>query len=76
MNVFSCKSMFKLKHKSDGSIEHYKACLLAKGYKQEDGFEYDETFSAVIKISNVRILLSLAISQKWFIHQLDVSYVL
>ena len=73
MNVINCKWIFKLKHKPDGSIKLYKAMLVEKGFKQEDGFDYDETFSPVIKITTVHILLSLYISQNWLIHQLHVS---
>ena len=73
MNVISCKWIFKLKHKSDGSIERYKARTIAKGFKEENGFDYDEIFSPIIKITTVRILLSLAINHKCFIHKLDLS---
>ena len=73
MNIINFKWIFKLKHKSDGSIERHKAQLVAKGFKQVDGFDYDETFSLVVKITIVCNLLSLAISKKWFIRQLDVS---
>lgn len=73
MNVVSCKWVFRLKYKADGTVERHKARLVAKGFKQQAGIDYHETFSPVIKITTVRLLLSLAVSCRWTIRQLDVS---
>jgi len=60
-NLVGCKWVFKLKHNSDRSINRYKAKLVAKGFHQYYGVDFEETFSLVIKPPTVRIVFSLAI---------------
>lgn len=64
---------FRLKKNSDGSIARYKARFVAKGYLQEEGLDYHETFSPATKQSTIRILLCLALHFNWPIKQLDIS---
>jgi hypothetical protein len=54
-------------------IDHYKARLVAKGFKQRYGIEYEDTFSLVVKIATIRIILSIAVSKNWSLRQLDVQ---
>ena len=72
-NVVTCKWVYKLKRHSDGSIARYKARLVARGYLQQYGMDYDETFTPVVKPATVRILLALAVQFGWELKQLDVS---
>uniref|UniRef100_A0A2N9EHT6 Reverse transcriptase Ty1/copia-type domain-containing protein n=1 Tax=Fagus sylvatica TaxID=28930 RepID=A0A2N9EHT6_FAGSY len=72
-NVVGCKWVYKLKHNSDGTIARYKAKLVAKGFHQQQGVDYDETFNPVIEPPTVRLILSLAVSHNWFLRQLDVK---
>uniref|UniRef100_A0A2N9F167 Reverse transcriptase Ty1/copia-type domain-containing protein n=1 Tax=Fagus sylvatica TaxID=28930 RepID=A0A2N9F167_FAGSY len=58
---------------NDGTIARYKAKLVAKGFHQQQGVNYDETFSPVIKPPTVRLILSLAVSHNWPLRQLDVK---
>ena len=72
-NVIGFHWVFKLKRNLDGSVARYKAQLVAKGNHQMLGIDFDETFSPVVKLATVRLMLSIAVQQQWSLRQLDVS---
>ena len=72
-HLIGCKWVYKIKFKSNGSIERYKARLVAKRYNQLEGIDYAETFSLVAKLVAVRSFAALASTQGWFLTQLDVN---
>ena len=72
-SMVGCKWIYKIKTRSDGSIEHYKACLVAKYFTQEYEIDYEETFARVARLSSVRALLAVATASKWDLFQMDVK---
>jgi hypothetical protein len=72
-NLIGCKWVWTTKRKSYGTIDHYKGRLVAKGYKQRNGIDYEDNFIPVIKSATIRLVLSIAVSRGWTIRQLDVQ---
>lgn len=74
-NVNIVKSMWLFKHKfdADGVLTRHKARLVANGKSQEEGIDFTETFSLVVKPATIRTVLNIGVALDWSIHQLDVK---
>lgn len=67
------KWVFKVKKDQTGVVTKHKACLVAKGYVQQKGVDFDEVFAPVTRLETVRLLLALAAKNAWEVHHLDVK---
>ncbi|CAM8990976.1 unnamed protein product [Rhodiola kirilowii] len=72
-SVIDCKWIYRIKHKSDGTIDRYTTRLVAKGFTQVKRIDYIEIFAPVAKITSIRCLLATAAVRKWSLYQLDVD---
>jgi hypothetical protein len=62
-------------HDVDGMVQRNKAMLVAKGYSQQQGVNYNDTFSLVARLDTIRTLITLAGQNGWLLYQLDVKSV-
>ena len=62
-----------MKRNSDGSLDRFKARLVAQGYTQTHGIDYEEVFAPVAKYSTIKSLLTLANAHDLEVHHLDVK---
>ena len=67
------KWVFKKKLKADGSLERFKARLVAKGFTQKQGIDYGETFSPVVRLETIRMIVALSALYGWTPQHLDVK---
>ncbi|GFT87141.1 retrovirus-related Pol polyprotein from transposon TNT 1-94 [Trichonephila clavipes] len=68
-----CKWVYRLKTNPDGSINKYKARLVARGFSQRQGIDYSETYSPVAKLGTIRTVLSITAEERMHLTQFDVS---
>ena len=72
-NAVGSKWVFKQKVGSNGQVERYKARLVAQGFSQKHGLDYDETFSPVVRFESLRTIIALAVNNGMKLHQMDVT---
>ena len=71
--AIGCKWVYKIKTRSDGIVDRYKAQLVSRGFTQEYGIDYEETFAPVARLSSVMTLISVSTTRKWPLFQMDVK---
>ncbi|KAE8689063.1 hypothetical protein F3Y22_tig00110944pilonHSYRG00016 [Hibiscus syriacus] len=67
------KWVYKLKNDTQGRIVKHKARLMAKGYVQRQGIDFDEVFAPVARLETVCLLISIAAHEGWEVHHMDVK---
>ena len=72
-SAVGCKWVYKIKIRADGSVEHYKARSVAKGFTQEYGIDYEETFALVACLTFVCSLLTIVTVRHWLLFQMNVK---
>jgi hypothetical protein len=74
-SAITLKWVFKLKRDEVGTIIKHKARLVARGFLQREGINFDDAFAPVARIESVRLLLALAAREGWCVHHMDVKSV-
>jgi hypothetical protein len=72
-SLVSSKWIYKIKHPADGSMEKFKARLVAICFTHKEGIDYEETFSPVARYTSIRAIISLASILGWKLHQMNVK---
>jgi len=73
LNVIGTKWIYKNKSDENGTVTRNKARLVAQGYTQIDGLDFDETFAPVARLESIRLLLGVSCILKFKLFQMDVK---
>jgi hypothetical protein len=71
--AITLKWVYKLKRNEAGDIVKHKARLVARGFVQQEGVDFDEVFAPVARMEYVRLLLTLAAQEGWQVHHMDMK---
>nr|GFC10902.1 retrovirus-related Pol polyprotein from transposon TNT 1-94 [Tanacetum cinerariifolium] len=71
--VITLKWIYKVKPDELGGILKNKARLVARGYRQEEGIDFEESFAPVARLEAIRIFLAYAAHKNMVIYQMDVK---
>ena len=71
--IVSTKWIYKTKYKADSSLDKHKARLVARGFTQRPGVDFDETYAPTARMTTIRTLFSLAAHHQWPLYQMDVK---
>ncbi|GJU77550.1 retrovirus-related pol polyprotein from transposon TNT 1-94 [Tanacetum coccineum] len=72
-SVIGTKWVFRNKLDENGIVSRNKARLVAQGYNQQEGIDYDETYAPVARLESIRILLAIACANDFKLYQMDVK---
>ena len=74
-SIVGCRWIFIVKHNPDGTVDSLKTHLVTKGFTQKYDLHYTQTFSHIVKLNSICIIISLAANLDWPLHQLNVKNV-
>ena len=73
INIVGCRWTFRVKRDNLGAINKYKARLVAQGFSQIEGLDYNETFSPTIRFTTIRLILALACRYNLELRHIDIK---
>ena len=73
ISAISCKWVYKITTRSDGTVNRYKAHLVVRGFTQEYRIDYEENFALVARLSSIMTLIVISAAHKWPLFHMDVK---